>query len=231
MVDLAHVGRRKTYLVAIARVASSSLCRDDALREFTLHSLANRLVYIASTRNTHSLVYVATSRQWVADSATETCRSTTERLNLCRVIMRLVLELQQPTLHDAIDIYIHENATCVILLALLHIVELTLLLEVASTYRCKFHKAEALLLTAKLLAHPAHKVERLLHLGLHERLVEGYLLNLGREGSMTAVVTPVGIEDAKLCLHGVTTLLTEVVYHLAEVVGIHSEAISLTVGS
>ena len=54
--------------------------------------------------------------------------------------MCLVLKLQQPTLHLAINIDIYEDATSVVLLALLHIIELTLLLEVAGTDGCKLHK-------------------------------------------------------------------------------------------
>ena len=47
---------------------------------------------------------------------------------------------------------------------------------------------------------------------------------------MAAVVAPIGVEDAKLRLDGITTLLLEVVYNLAEVVGIHRKTISLAIG-
>ena len=73
VVDLTHMRSGKTYLIAVARIACRSLCRYYALRELALHSLVNRLIYITGTRNTHSLIYVATTRQWVTDSTSKTC--------------------------------------------------------------------------------------------------------------------------------------------------------------
>ena len=46
---------------------------------------------------------------------------------------------------------------------------------------------------------------------------------------MAAVVTPVCVEDTELGLYGVTSLLAEVVNNLAQVVGIHRQAITLAV--
>ena len=104
-----------------------------------------------------------------------------------------------------------------------------MLLKVASTDCCKLHKAKALILATELLANVTHKLERRLELSLHKRLVEGNLLDLGSKCCVTTVVAPICIEDTKLCLHRVTTLGLEVVNNLAQVVGIHSQTISLAV--
>ena len=73
--------------------------------------------------------------------------------------MCLVLKLQQPALHNTVNIDVYEDAASVILLALLHIVELTELAEVARTDSSQLHKAEALLLATKLLADTVHKLD------------------------------------------------------------------------
>ncbi len=49
------------------------------------------------------------------------------------------------------------------------------------------------------------------------------MLQNGGESGVTAVVGPVGVENAQLGLGGVAALVAEVVHHLSEVVGIHRQ--------
>ena len=217
----------QTYLVTVARVARSCLCRDDTLRELTLHSLGYALIDVARTRYTHSLIDVASAREWVADSSAQAGRSTTKRLNLSWVVVCLVLELKQPLLLDAIHIDIDKYRAGVILLALLQVVEYARLLQITCTDCCKLHQTEALLLSAELLTYAVQSLQRLLQLLLEERLVDCYLLNLGCKSGVAAVVAPIGIEYAKLGLRWVALLTLVILHHLTQIIGIHRQTILL----
>ena len=223
------MGCCQTYLVTIARIACCRLARDDALRQLTFEGFVYTFIYIARARYAHSLIDISTARQWVTNSSTQTGRSTSERLNLGRVVVGLVLKLQEPLLCLALDIYIDEDRASVVLLANLHIVEFSDLAEIACANRCKLHQAQRLLLTAEFLAHQAELCQCRLELLLHKRLVNLYLLDLGSEGGVTAVVAPIGIQNSQLGLCRVTMLRAEVLHNTTQVVGIHSQAVRLAV--
>ena len=223
MVDLTDVGRGQTDLVAVARIARGGLLRDDALRELARERVAHLLVDISGTRNAHGLVDVAAARQRVADRAAQAGRGSSERLDLGRVVVCLVLELQEPLLGLPVHIDIDIDRAGVVLLRNLQIVQQPLLAEVACADRRDVHQADALVLAAQLAADPQVEGQRILDLLLDEGLLDGDALQLGREGRMAAVVAPVGIEDAQLGFIGIAPLPAEVAHHLAQVVGIHRQ--------
>ena len=141
--------------------------------------------------------------------------------------MCLVLELKQPLLLYAIHIDIDKYRACVILLALLQVVEYARLLQITCTDCRKLHQTEALLLSAELLTYAAQSLQRLLQLLLEERLVDCYLLNLGCKSSVAAVVAPIGIEYAKLGLRWVALLTLVILHYLTQIIGIHCQTILL----
>ena len=138
--------------------------------------------------------------------------------------MGLVLELEQPFLLHSVHVHIHENAARVVLLALFQIVEQALLPEVARAYGSKFHKAEALAFASQFLAHLVELAQLGLELFAHEGIVHGDGLELGGEGGVAAVVTPIGVEYPQLCLARIAALPAEVCYNFREVVGVHRQA-------
>ena len=92
------------------------------------------------------------------------------------------------------------------------------------------HQADALLLAAQFAADAQVERERLLDVAPHERLLDRDILEVGREGGVAAVVAPVGIENPEFGFIGVAALAAEVVDHLAQVVGVHRQAVALAVG-
>ena len=123
VIDLAHHGGSQTYLVAVAGVAGSSLAADDTLRQLAGHRLRHRLADVASTSHAHGLIDVRPAGERVADGTAQAGGRTTERLDLCGMVVGLVLELEQPFLHTPVHIHIHEDAASVVLLAALHIIQ------------------------------------------------------------------------------------------------------------
>ena len=200
VVDLAHVRRGQTDLVAVARVARRGLLRDDALRQLARERVAHLLVDVARTRHAHRLVDVAAARQRIADRAAQAGRGAAEGLDLRRVVVRFVLELHEPPLRPAVDIHVDVDRAGVVLVRDLQVVEQPLPAQVARADRRHVHQADALVLAPQLAPHAQVEGQRALDLLLEERLLDGDALQLGREGRMAAVVAPVGIQDPQLRL-------------------------------
>ena len=128
VIDLPHMSGCQTDLVAVGRIARSGLAGDNLLRQFARQRLAHGGVDVSGSGHTHRLIDVRTAGQRITDSAAETSTRATERLYLRRMVVGLVLELQQPPLCLTIHIHIDEDGTSVILFAHLHIVQQAFLL-------------------------------------------------------------------------------------------------------
>ena len=230
MIHLADVGRGQSDLIAVARITGSGLEADDALGQFAGQRFAYGLIDISRTRHTHRLIDVAATRQRIADGTAQAGRSSAERFDLGRVVMGFVLELQEPFLGPVIDVHIDENAACVVLLAHLQVVEQSLAAQVTGTDRRQVHQADALALAPQFAADFQVKRQRAFDLVFHERLLDRNVLQLGREGRMTAMVAPVRIENPQLGFERIATLSPEIFDHFAQVVGIHRQTVLLAVG-
>ena len=106
----------------------SCLTRDDALWKLARHGVGNREIDVSCTCHTHCLIYISTARERVTDCTAKTCCGTAERLDLCRMVVCLVLELEEPLLSGHLtlvvhDIHINVYAACIILFADLHIIK------------------------------------------------------------------------------------------------------------
>ena len=227
VVYLTDVRGRKSYLVAVAGISSGGLAADHALRKLAGDGVGDPGADVAGASDAHRLIDICASGERVADGAAQTGRRAAERLDLRRMVVGLVLELEQPLLLPAVQVYVDVDAAGVVLLTLLEVIELAVGAQPAGSYGGKLHQAEALVLAAELLAHVAEHIEGILELTLHERLVHRNLLNLGSESSMTAVVAPIRIEDAKLSLRRVAAFLPEIPHDLTEIVVAHGQAVGL----
>ena len=206
-----------------------SLAGNHALRKLSRNSLRYRKIDISCTCHTHRLIDIGPAGKRVTDCTSETCCRSTERLNLCRMVMSLVLELKKPFFSCECSLVIHYinihiNAAGIIFLAHLHVVEQTLSLEITGSDRCHIHQVQALMFTTKFLANLHIEVESTVNLALYEGILDGNFLKLGGESGVAAVVAPICVENAELGLVWVTSLLLEVVHHLTKVVGIHCQS-------
>ncbi len=139
------------------------------------------------------------------------------------MVVRLVLEHQQPLLGLPVHIDIYEYAAGVVLLADLQVVQQAFLPEILGTDRGHIHQIEAFLLAAGLGTHLQVEVQSAVDVLLDEGLLHIDALQLGREGGVAAVVAPVGVQNPQFGLVGVAAFLGEVLHHLGEVVGIHRQ--------
>ena len=188
----------KSNLVAVAGIASGCLAAYHPLRKLAGNGLRNAGKNITRTGNTHCLIYIGTAGQRVPDSTAKAGCSTAEGLYLRRMVMGLVLKLEQPFLGLSVNGNIYINAAGIVLFALLQVLKLAAGLERTCTDGSKFHKAKRLLAAAELFPEVLQELERTFEFVLHERFVHGNLFQLGSEGCVAAMVAPICIKNAKL---------------------------------
>ena len=196
VVDLADMRGSEAYLVAVAGISAGGLAADHALRQLAGNGVGHFGRNVAGSRDAHGLIDVGAAGERVADGPAEAGRRTSERFNFRRMVVRLVLELEEPLLLHAVHVDIDVDAAGVVLLALLEIVELAVRAQPACADGGELHEAEALILSSELFPHVSEHLQAVLELTLHEGLVHSDLLKLGSEGGMAAVVAPVSIQDA-----------------------------------
>ena len=223
VIDFPDMGGCKPDLVAVAGIAMRSLSRDHLLRKLSRDGLGNRLVDVSRSGHPHCLIDIGTPRERVSDGTTQTGRSTSERLDLRRMVVSLVLEHQEPFLRLPVHIHINEYAAGVVLLAHLHVIELPFLPEVTRSDCGHVHQIQAFVLASELLPHLQVKIEGPVDLLLDEGFLHIELLQFGGEGGVAAMVAPVGVQDAEFRLVGVTAFCSEVLDDFLQVLLAHRE--------
>ena len=224
MINLVYETGSKTDLVAIGGVARSSCLAQLALRQLVFEGLRQRYGRVTRTGHAHRLINVGATGQRVADRAAEAGSRAAERLDLGRVVMGLVLEHEQPVLIVAVHECLHLNGAGVDLLGLVDVLQVAALLEHLSRDRTHVHQRyrtlRSLFLAVDFYAgsHVAVKCV------LHHLIFELYVIDLGEEGGVAAVVGPVSIDhanlgDGRVALFGVA----EVGLQELEVVQIHRQ--------
>ena len=195
--------------------------------KFPFKSGRDGLIDVACSGHAHGLIDVATSAQRIADSSSETGGCPAERLDLSRVVVRLVFELQEPFLDGAVNVHVYVDAAGIVLFALLKVFEQPFFLEIACSDRSEVYEAERLVFAAKFLADLMPLTEALLQVGRGEGIVDFDVGQFGRESGVAAVVAPVGVENAELSLVGVAAFGREIFHHLHQVVAVHCEPLLL----
>ena len=195
VVNLAHMRGGQAYLVAVGRISGGGTLGDDRLRQFALDGVADGRVDVAGTRHAESLIDVAAPAQRVADGPAYACGGPAKRLNLRGMVVRLVLEHQQPFLRLSVHIHCDIDAARVVLLR-------------------HFHVGQIAALALKLAVDAGHIHQRLrlhavaIHLPPHGQiLVVGFLQlilqcagsenDVGQfcfKGGVAAVVAPVRVQ-------------------------------------
>ena len=199
VVDLAHLARGEADLVAVGAVARGRAQRDLLLRQLARQRLLEGTARVSGTGHAHGLIDVGTAGQRIADSTAEAGRRAAERLDFRRMVMRLVLEHDEPFLILAIHIDVHDDAAGVDFLGLVEILELALTAQRLHADDREVHERDLTLLAAvDVLA-----IGEILLVGRRERGGEIALLDVHhidgrRERRVTAMVGPVGIDDAQL---------------------------------
>ena len=224
VVDLVYEAGRKTDLVAVGGIACSSGLAQLALRQLVLKGLRQRHGRVARTGHAHRLINVGAAGQRITDRTAEAGSRAAERLDLGRVVVGFVLEHEQPVLVVTVHERLYLNGAGVDLLRLVDVLQVAALLEHLSRDRTHVHQRyrtlRSLFLAVDFYAgsHVAVKCV------LHHLIFELYVIDLGEEGGVAAVVGPVSIDhanlgDGRVALFGVA----EVGLQELEVVQIHRQ--------
>jgi hypothetical protein len=212
IVVLHHLAGAQADLVAVGSEAVRRLLGDPALRKLAGQGPLQRLARIARAGDAHGLVDVGAPAQGIADGAAQAGGGAAERLDLGGVVVRLVLEHQQPRLAPAggggvVDV--HLDRAGVDLAGHLLVVQLAGLAQGPGRKQGDVHQALGALFRAfeHLGAQfPVVAVGALDGAGVGARLHldRG---DLGEEGGVPAVIRPVGVQQAQLGLGRVAPLL------------------------
>ena len=229
MVNLVYEAGSKADLVAIGGVARSSGLAQLALRQLVLEGLRERHGRVARAGYAHCLINVGAAGQRVTDRTAEAGSSTAERLDLGRVVVGLVLEHEQPVLVVTVHERLHFNGAGVDLLGLIDVLQVAALLEHLSRDRTHVHQRyrtlRSLFLAVDFYAgsHVAVKCV------LHHLIFELYVIDLGEEGGVAAVVGPVSVHHADLGDGGLAAfIVAEIALQERQIVQIHSETEFIT---
>ena len=220
VVELGDLAGGEANLVAVAGVAGRGGGHELALRELAGAGGGDGDRRVGGAGDAHGLVDVAAAGQRVADGAADARGRAAERLDLRGVVVRLVLEEEQPVLVLAIHVHLHLDGAGVDLLGLVEVLEDALLLEPLGADGAHVHETDGLGVAAELVADLEVLVER----GLDDLVIDLNVLELRAEGGVAAVVRPVGVDDANLGDSGVTPLAGEVFLAELDVREVHGEA-------
>ena len=200
MVDLADLARGEADLVAVGAVARSSAERNLLLRQLARQRLAERAARVGSTRHAHGLIDVRTARERIADSAAEARRRAAERLDLRRMVVRLVLEHDEPVFLLAADVGLDDDAAGVDFLGLVEVIEQAFLAQRLGADDGDVHERDR---AVCILAVERVSVFLVLAVSCRQcrrevAVLDRDIVDGRRERRVAAVIRPVRVDDAQL---------------------------------
>ena len=215
MIHFLHQSCRETDLVSVGRVAARSTAHQLLLGELAAHRVLHGHGRICRARDAHRLIHVCAPGERIADRTAKTGCRAAKRFDLCRVIVRLVLEVDEPLLRDdtlsvlLVDLHRYDDRTGIDLVRLLHIFQSAILFQLSHRHERQIHQADILVLSAgkDLLAHG-----KILFVGRLDRLrvvplLKCNIAQLRGECGVTAVVRPIGVEHSDLRHRRIPVLL------------------------
>ena len=152
MIDLFYKAGSQTNLVTIRGIATGCASYQLLLGELAVQSLGYRNGRIRSTGDTHCLIYIATAGQGITDGTAQTGGSTTERLDLCRMVVGLVFEKYQPLLSLSMVtvIHLHGNhyGAGIDLIGFFHVIQFAVFFQLSHGHQCQIHQAYKLIFSS-----------------------------------------------------------------------------------
>ena len=219
VVDLVHLTGGQADLVAVGRVAGCGGGDELALGELALKRFGHRHGRIGGAGHAHGLVHVGTAGQRVADAAADAGGRAAERFDLGGVVMRLVLEQEQPVLVVAVHIHLHLDSAGVDLLGFVEVLQNAVLLEPLRADRAHIHQTHRLGVAAQLVAHLKILVER----GLDRGVIDCDLVKLRAERGVAAMIGPIGVDHLDLGDRRIALFLGEMLAAELQIGQIHGQ--------
>ena len=123
MIELINSAGSETDLVAVGRISARRAVSYLRLRELARQRLGNRNTRVGASCDAHRLIDIRASGQRVADRAAKAGSRAAERLDLGRMVVRLVLEHEEPILGLAVDVDLDLHRAGVDLLGLIEVLQ------------------------------------------------------------------------------------------------------------
>ena len=200
MVDLRHLSRRETDLVAVGTVSGGRLPRDFLLRQFARPCILQRRARVRRAGQPHRLIDIGTPGQRVADCAAETSGRAAERLDLRRMVVCLVLEHHKPFFRLAVMVRVHDNRAGIDLLRSVKGVELSFLTHRLHTHDRDIHQGDV---TFRIRAVNRLAIEKIFLISRLDgrtinAVLKSHMVDGRRERRMSAMIGPIRVDHAKL---------------------------------
>ena len=147
MIDFFYISGSQAHLVSIRAVAFCCSSGQCFLGELAFQRLRGRSRRICRSGHPHCLVHIGSSGKRIPDSASQAGGRPSERLNLGRMIMRLIFKIDQPLLAAAVHIDRDDNAAGIDFVRFLLIGQFPVGLQLFCCQTCQIHQAEILVLS------------------------------------------------------------------------------------
>ena len=226
MVVFLHLARGQADLVTVGGVALRGGRGDAALRELALAGAGVGHARIAGAGDAHRLINIAAAGERVADGAAQAGGRAAEALDLGGMVVRLVLEHDQPGLFPAVHVRGDDDGARVDLVGRVQVVELADLPKRLRAQGRHVHQGHVLFALAVHV--PAgvdvQLVRRADRLGQFAAL-KFKIVNRSQEGGVAAVIGPIGVDGAQLRDGRVALLgVAEVIAAEAQILRAHRHA-------
>ena len=169
-------------------------------------------------------MHVRSAGEGISDTSTDTGCRAAEGLDLCGVVVSFVLEHKEEVAVLTVDVCGNVNGAGVDLLALVKLGELASLFEHLYCDGCDIHQSLGALCRLFLSVNLDSGCEVSVISGRYCFIVYFYVIDMSREGGVTAMVRPVCIDNSDFCDSGISFFfISEVALEELEVVYIHSK--------
>ena len=225
VVDFRHMPGSKTDLVAVRTIARSRRLRQLSLRQLSLQGFRKRFARISPAGYAHGLMDKRTAGERVPNAAANTGRRTAKRLDLRRMVMGLILEHQKPVLLFSVHDDRSVNGTGVDLFRLVKFREQPAFFQCLRTDGRQIHQGHRSGRRLFLAVHFNTRVKIALVCRFYALVFQIDLINMRREGRVSAVIGPIGVDHANLGQRRVALLfLSEIALEKSEIIQVHRKA-------
>ncbi len=122
MIELLYIACRQPDLIAIGTVAVRRFPDQFFLRQLSFHRIFDRYGRIRGSRYAHGLIHIRPPGKRIADRTPKAGRRAAERLDLGRMVMRLVFKIHEPLFRFAVHFHRNDNRAGIDLVRFLLIV-------------------------------------------------------------------------------------------------------------
>ena len=218
MVQFTDDAGGKADLVAIGGISRGSCCDELALGEFAGYRFTHGHRRIRSACHSHSAVYIGSAGKRIPDGTAYAGCSAAKGFYLSGMVVRLILEEQEPGFGFAVNFNVYLHRAGIDLLAFIKLIEHAGGTKMLYGNRCQIHQRYRLF-PSKLCADRKVVLPGL----LQQCILELHIVYHRIEGGVAAVIGPVCIQHADLGYGRVPLFRTKVFLAEYRVIHVHSQ--------